>query len=76
MWKSKTVYASLAACLTSFGAYMAQEITMPEMAQLWITSLLAIFLRHGISKSQQAAEVAAEAASTVQPVKKAKKATG
>ena len=35
---------------------------MPEMAQLWITSVLAIFLRHGISKSQSAAESAADAA--------------
>ena len=65
MWKSKTVYAALAACITALGGFMAQELTMPEMAQVCITSILAIFLRHGVSKSQVAAEAAVEAASSV-----------
>ena len=78
MLKSKTVYAALAACLTSIGAYMASEVTMAEMMQVCVTSVLAIFLRHGVKKSEDAADAAAEAASTVVPAKKAakKKATG
>ncbi len=51
---------------------------MAEMMQVCVTSVLAIFLRHGVKKSEDAADAAAEAASTVVPVKKAakKKATG
>ena len=78
MLKSKTVYAALAACLTSIGAYMASEVTMAEMMQVCVTSVLAIFLRHGVKKSEDAADAAAAAASTVVPSKKAakNKATG
>ena len=72
MWKSKTVYAALAACITAFGGFMAQELSMPEMLQICITSVLAIFLRHGISKSQDASEAAVEAASSVSPTPKKK----
>ena len=62
MWKSKTVYMALAACITALGGFMAQELSMPEMLQICITSILAIFLRHGVQKTQDAAEDAAEAA--------------
>ena len=62
MWKSKTVYTALAACITALGGFMAQELSMPEMLQICITSILAIFLRHGVQKTQDAAEDAAEAA--------------
>tara|TARA_R100000700_G_C3066279_1_gene78646 strand:+ start:128 stop:373 length:246 start_codon:yes stop_codon:yes gene_type:complete len=73
MLKSKTVYAALAACLTSIGAYMAQEVSMAEMMQVCVTSVLAIFLRHGVAKTQQSAEAAVEAASSAAtPVKVAK----
>ena len=62
MWKSKTVYMALAACITALGGFMSQELSMPEMLQICITSILAIFLRHGVQKTQDAAEDAAEAA--------------
>ena len=64
MLKSKTVYAALAACLTSIGAYMASEVTMAEMMQVCVTSVLAIFLRHGVAKTQKSADAAAESASS------------
>jgi hydrogenase/urease accessory protein HupE len=72
MWKSKTVYAALAACITALGGFMAQELTMPEMAQVCITSILAIFLRHGVSKTKETAEAAVEAASSITPTPKKK----
>jgi hypothetical protein len=75
MWKSKTVYVGLAAVITAIGSFMAAEISVAEMLQISVTAVLAIFLRHGIKKSEVAADAAAEAASTVLPVKK-KKATG
>ena len=70
MWKSKTVYAGLAAVITALGSFMASEISMAEMLQVSVTAILAIFLRHGVKKSELAADAAAEAASTVLPVKK------
>jgi hypothetical protein len=56
MWKSKTVYTALAACITSFGAFMASEISLTEMFQVIVPSVLAICLRHSVKKAQDSVE--------------------
>ncbi len=78
MLKSKTVWTAITAILGAIGGYFTGDLELGEMLQLVVTSGLAVFLRHGISKTQDSADAAAEAASTVVPVKKAakKKATG
>ena len=78
MLKSKTVWTAGAAIIAAIGGYFTGELEMAEMLQLIVTSGLAVFLRIGVKKSEVAADAAAEAASTVLPVKKpaAKKATG
>ena len=70
MWKSKTVYAGLAGIISSLGLFMSSEISLAEFLNVSITSLLAIFLRHGIHKTQNVAEAAVEAASSVTPAPK------
>ena len=72
MWKSKTVYAGLAGIISSLGLYMSTEISLAEFLTVSLTSLLAIFLRHGIQKTQDVAEAAVEAASSVTPAPKKK----
>jgi hypothetical protein len=74
MLKSKTVWAAVTAIVGALGGYFTGEIEMGEMLQLVVTSALAVFLRHGVQKSEDAADAANEAASSVVPVKK--KATG
>jgi len=76
MLKSKTVWTAVAAIIAALGGYFTGELEMAEMLQLIVTSGLAVFLRIGVKKSEAAADAAAEAASTVLPVKKAKKTTG
>ena len=68
MLKSKTVWASLLAIAGSLSSFFLEEISLAEMMQISITAVLAIFLRHGVAKSQVAAEEAAEAASVVLPL--------
>ena len=74
MLKSKTLWASVTAIVGAVGAWFTGDIELGEMLQLVVTAALAVFLRHGIKKSEKAADAAAEAASSVLPVKK--KATG
>jgi len=62
MWKSKTVWAGILGALGGLSAWATGEATLAEMLQVVVTSVLAIFLRHGIAKTQDAAEDAAEAA--------------
>ena len=62
MITSKTLWASLAAIVGALGAWFTGEIQLAEMLQICTTSVLALFLRHGIAKTQDAAEDAAEAA--------------
>jgi len=75
MLKSKTLWASVTAIVGALGAWFTGNIELGEMLQLVVTAGLAVFLRHGIKKSEDSADAAAEAASVVLPVKK-KKATG
>jgi len=67
MLKSKTVWTAVAAIIAAIGGYFTGELELAEMLQLVVTSGLAVFLRIGVKKSEVAA---AEAASTVLPVKK------
>ena len=68
MLKSKTVWAAVAAIVGAIGGYFSGELEVGEMMQLVVTSSLAVFLRHGVKKSEVAAEAAVEAASSVVPV--------
>jgi len=72
MWKSKTSYAGLAGIISSLGLFMSSEISLAEFLNATLTSTLAIFLRHGIHKTQNVAEAAVEAASSVTPAPKKK----
>ena len=62
MLKSKTVWAGLLGALGAISAWATGEATLTEMLPVLCTSVLGIFLRHGIQKTQDAAEDAAEAA--------------
>lgn len=68
MLRSKTMWAALAAVATACGSYFSQDISLAEMMQICVTSVLAIFLRHSVAKSQTAAVAAVEAASTPAPL--------
>lgn len=72
MIKSKTVWAAVAAITGALGGYFTGELELGEMLQLVVTSGLAVFLRHGVKKSEVAAEAALDAASSVTPAKKKK----
>jgi hypothetical protein len=72
MWKSKTVWAGILGALGGLSAWATGEATLAEMLQVVVTSVLAIFLRHGISKNQDASEAAVEAASSISPTPKKK----
>ena len=50
-YKWKTFWAAIAAIATAVGAYSAGEMTLAQLLQLIATSLLALFLRHGIAKN-------------------------
>jgi hypothetical protein len=62
MLKSKTVWTAVAAIIAAVGGYFTGELEMAEMLQLIVTSGLAVFLRIGVKKSQNAATEAATAA--------------
>jgi hypothetical protein len=49
-------------------AVATNEATIVEGLSIATTAILAIFLRHGVAKSQLAAEAAVEAASTPAPL--------
>jgi hypothetical protein len=55
------------AIVGSLASFFLEEISLAEMLQISVTSVLAICLRHGVAKSQMAAEEAVEAASVVLP---------
>ena len=52
MLKSKTVWTGITAILAGVGGYFTGDLELGEMLQLVVTSGLAIFLRHGIKKSE------------------------
>ena len=75
MWKSKTVWTALASLLGAVAAVATDEASLAEGLHIAITAILAIFLRHGVAKTQDAAEAAVEAASSITPAPKKKVAT-
>jgi len=56
MLKSKTLWTGVSAITAAVGAYFMQEIQLGEMLQIVVTSALAVFLRHGVKKAENAAE--------------------
>ena len=70
MLKSKTVWTAIAAIIGAVGGYFTGDLELGEMMQLVVTSGLAVFLRHGVKKTEVAAEAALDAASAVVPAKK------
>ena len=75
MWKSKTVWAALASLLSAATAVATEEASLTEGLHIAVTAILAIFLRHGVAKTQDVAEAAVEAASSITPAPKKKAAT-
>ena len=68
MLKSKTTWTCLLGALGGLAGIFTSELSVAEGAQVILTSLIGLFLRHGVAKSQTAAEEAAEAASVVLPL--------
>ena len=50
MLKSKTLWAGVSGVLAGIAGYFTGELEGGAALQLVVTSVLAIFLRHGISK--------------------------
>ena len=50
MLKSKTLYASLTAIIGAIGAWQMSEITLSEMLTVCVPAVLAVTLRHSVSK--------------------------
>ena len=50
-WKWKTFWAAIASISAAVGAYAAGEMQLFQLLQLITTSLLAVFLRHGVAKT-------------------------
>ena len=55
MHKTKTFWASLGGIVTAVGAYFTGDIDLAATMQIVVTSVLALFLRHGVAKSEKAA---------------------
>lgn len=75
MWKSKTVWTALTSLVGAIAAVATDEASLAEGLHIAVTAILAIFLRHGVAKTQDAAEAAVEAASSITPAPKKKVAT-
>jgi hypothetical protein len=56
MLKSKTVWAGVTAVIGALGGYFTGEVELGAMLQIVVTSVLAVFLRHGVKKAEDAAE--------------------
>lgn len=50
---TKTFWTGLAGVIAALGAYMSGEADLWQAAQIGLTGLMAIFLRHGLVKSSQ-----------------------
>ena len=79
MLRSKTFWAAVSSCIAAVAAVATNEATLAEGLSIATTAILAIFLRHGVAKTQTVAELAVEtakAAAAPSPAlkKKAKKA--
>ena len=72
MLKSKTLWAAVTTCVGTAAAIMTNEMTLAEGLNLIVPAILAIFLKHAVSKAQATAQAAVEAASSVSPTPKKK----
>jgi len=52
MLKSKTLWTAITGAIGGVAAYFTGDLELGAAANVVITSLLAIFLRHGIKKSE------------------------
>jgi hypothetical protein len=59
MLKSKTVWAAVTAVVGAASGYFTGELELAAALQLVVTSVLAVFVRHGVKKSEDAARSAA-----------------
>ena len=58
MLKSKTVISALGAILAAAGGVMSGSLELGAAINVIVTSVLAIFLRHGVKKAENANTVA------------------
>ena len=65
MLRSKTFWAAVSSCIAAVAAVATNEATLAEGLSIATTAILAIFLRHGVAKSQKASEVAVGNATAV-----------
>ena len=72
MWKSKTLWAAVTTCVGTAAAIMTNEMPLAEGLNLIVPAILAIFLKHAVSKTQDTAQAAVEAASSITPTPKKK----
>ncbi len=49
--RTKTFWTGMAGLLTALGAYLSGEANLWQAAQMGLTGLMAIFLRHGMARS-------------------------
>lgn len=54
MLKSKTVWTGIVAIVGAIGGFFTGDLELGAMLQLVVSSGLAIFLRHGIKKAEDA----------------------
>lgn len=53
MLKSKTTWTAITGAIAGIAGYFTGELEMGAAVNVIITSLLALFLRHGISKTEK-----------------------
>lgn len=56
MLKSKTLWSAITAITASLSGYFLAEISLGDMLQIVVTSVLAVCLRIGVKKAEDAAE--------------------
>ena len=55
MLRSKTTWTAITGAIAGIAGYFTGELEMGAAVNVIITSLLALFLRHGVSKAEKAA---------------------
>tara|TARA_Y100001963_G_scaffold153046_1_gene239000 strand:- start:409 stop:585 length:177 start_codon:yes stop_codon:yes gene_type:complete len=55
MLKSKTTWTAITGAIAAVAGYFTGELELGAAANVVITSMLALFLRHGVSKAEKAA---------------------
>lgn len=57
MLKSKTTWTCILGALGGLAGIMTSEVSLAEGSQIILTSLIGLFLRHGVSKAEKANSV-------------------